>query len=136
MLGLDYPGENYDEKYIRELLKRLCGLGTPLAVLTGVSFSQEQYGVAAYNAEKDEFVTYFTERIPVSFHGTGDVFSSALFAALIAEQPLQTALKTAVEYTVESIKQTISYPGHNWYGVDFETAIPLFLKLLASHSVS
>ena len=130
MLGMEYPGNNYDEKYIRELLKRLCGLGTPQAVLTGVSFSPDKYGVAAYNAEKDEYVTYFNEYLPVSFHGTGDVFSSALFAALIAGQMLPDALKTAVDYTVESIKQTISYPEHNWYGVDFESAIPQFLKLL------
>ena len=130
MLGMDYPGDNYDEKYIKELLKRLCGLGTPLAVLTGVSFSENEYGVAAYDAEKDDYITYFAEHLPVSFHGTGDVFSSALFAALIAGQPLYDALKTSVNYTVESIKQTISYPGHNWYGVDFETAIPYFLKQL------
>ena len=130
MLGLDYPGDNCDEKYIRELLKRLCGLGAPLAVLTGVSFEPGSYGVAAYDAEKDEFSTCFGERIPASFHGTGDVFSSALFAALISEQPLPQALRTAVDYTVESIKQTISNPGHNWYGVDFETAIPLLLKRL------
>ena len=130
MLGMDYPGNDYDEKYIKELLKRLCGLGTPLAVLTGVSFSEGEYGVAAYDAEKDAYVTYFAEHLPVSFHGTGDVFSSALFASLVAGQPLYDALKTSVNYTVESIKQTISYPGHNWYGVDFETAIPYFLKQL------
>ena len=130
MLGEEYPGDDYDEKYIRELLKRLTGLGAPLAVLTGVSFAEDQYGVAAYNAEKDEYVTYFNEHLPVSFHGTGDVFSSALFAALISGQALPEALKTSVDYTVESIKQTISHPGHNWYGVDFESAIPLLLKRL------
>ena len=130
MLGEKYPGDAYDEKYVRELLKRLCGLGCPLAVLTGVSFEKGRCGVAAYNENKDEFVTCFSEHLPVSFHGTGDVFSSALFAALIAGQKLELALQTAVEYTVESIKQTISYPEHNWYGVDFESAIPAFLKLL------
>lgn len=130
MLGMDYPGNDYDEKYIRELLKRLCGLGSPVAVLTGVSLESGLCGVAAYNAEKDEYCTYFNKHLPVSFHGTGDVFSSALFAALIAGQPLYNAMKTAVDYTVESIKCTISYPEHNWYGVDFESAIPEFLRLL------
>jgi len=36
-----------------------------------------------------------------------------------------------VEFTVDSIRKTISYEGHNDYGVDFESAIPLLLKLLA-----
>lgn len=130
MLGKEYPGDQYDEKYIRELLKRLCGLGCPIAVLTGVSFEKTRYGVAAYDSVKDEYSTYFNEHLPVSFHGTGDVFSSALFAALISGQKLETALKTAVDYTVESIKLTIASPGHNWYGVDFESALPQFLKLL------
>ena len=45
-------------------------------------------------------------------------------------QNLDKALRTAVEYTVDSIRQTISYDGHNWYGVDFESSTPLLLKLL------
>jgi len=130
MLDMDYPGEDYDEKYVRELLKKLCGLGCRTAVLTGVSLEKGRCGVAAYDAETGSYTTCFREQLPVSFHGTGDVFSSALFAALMAGQPLETALATAVDYTVESIRLTISYPGHNWYGVDFESAIPLLLKKL------
>lgn len=37
MLGVDYVGEDYDEAYIRDLLKQLTGLGCKTAVLTGVS---------------------------------------------------------------------------------------------------
>ena len=130
MLGEDYPGSNCSEKYVKELLKRLCGLGSPVAVLTGVSFEKDRYGVAAYDENKNEFTTCFNEHLPVSFHGTGDVFSSALFAALVAGQSMEQALKTSVDFTVESIKCTLAAPDHNWYGVDFETAIPKFLKLL------
>lgn len=39
MLGVDYVGEDYDEAYIRDLLKQLTGLGCKTAVLTGVSFA-------------------------------------------------------------------------------------------------
>jgi pyridoxine kinase len=130
MLGVDYVGDNYDEKYIKELLKRLCGLGTPIAALTGVSFEKGRCGVAAYNSEKDEYFTYFSERLPVSFHGTGDVFASACFAGLMRDQGIDGAMRTAVEYTVESIRKTISYPGHNWYGVDFESATSKLLELI------
>ena len=130
MLNLDYPGETYSEKFVRELLKRLCGLGCRIAVLTGVSFEKGRCGVASYDAETGDYTTFFREHLPVSFHGTGDVFSSALFAALISGQPLPQAMETAVDYTVESIRLTIAHPDHNWYGVDFESAIPLLLKKL------
>jgi len=131
MLGEEFAGSGYDEKYIRELLKRLCGLGTPRAMLTGVSLEKGRCGAAAYDSVSDTYFTYFSEEIPQSFHGTGDVFASALFAALMHGQPLDKAMRTAVEYTVESIRLTVAHADHNWYGVDFESAIPKLLELLA-----
>ena len=132
MLGESYPDGPCEEEYVRGLLKRLCGLGCPVAVLTGVSFEPGSCGAAAYDSRTGEFTTYFSEHLPVSFHGTGDVFASACFSALMRGRSLERSLKIAVEYTVESMRQTMSYPDHNWYGVDFETAIPLLLKLLNS----
>lgn len=130
MLGEEYKGSDYTEQDIKELLKRLCGLGAPQAVLTGISYEEGRYGVAAYDSRNDSYFTYFSERLPALFHGTGDVFASAAFAGLMNGQSIGDALKTAVEYTVESMRCTLSYEGHNWYGVDFETAIPKLLKLL------
>ena len=132
MLGEPYPEGPCSEEFVRGLLKRLCGLGCPVAVLTGVSFEPGRCGAAAYDSRTGAFTTYFSEHLPVLFHGTGDVFASACFSALMRGQGLEAALKTAVEFTVESIRRTILYPDHNWYGVDFETAIPLLLKLLES----
>lgn len=131
MLGEEYMGDTYTAEDIKALLKRLCGLGAPVAVLTGVSLEKGKCGAMAYDSRSGEYFEYYSEKLPVSFHGTGDVFSSACFAALMSGQNLTKALRTAVEYTVESIRKTISYEGHNWYGVDFESATPLLLKLLA-----
>ena len=130
MLGEEYPDGNCSIDYIKSLLKRLTALGCPVAALTGVSPEEGKCGVMAYDSRSGEYCEYYSEKLPVSFHGTGDVFSSACFAALMRGQSLEKALRTAVEYTVESIRQTIAYPGHNWYGVDFESATPLLLKLL------
>jgi pyridoxine kinase len=130
MLGEDYIERGYDEKYIRELLKRLSDLGCPNVVLTGVSFEKGKYGVAAWNAEKEEFLTCFGEEQPGSFHGTGDLFSAALFSALLSEQNMEQALDTAVEFTVESIRMTLQNPDHIPYGVEFERAIPVLLRKL------
>ena len=130
MLGEEYRGAEYDEKYIRELLKRLAGLGCPNVVITGVCYEKGKYGVAAWNAEKEEYSTCFGEEQPGSFHGTGDLFSAALFAALLSEQTMEQALDTAVEFTVESIRCTLQNPDHIPYGVEFERAIPLLLRKL------
>lgn len=130
MLDEEYKNGHYDEKKIRELLKRLADLGCPNVVLTGVSYEKGKYGVAAWNAEKEEYSTYFGEEQPGTFHGTGDLFSAALFAALISGQQMYKALETAVEFTVESIRRTLENPEHVPYGVEFERAIPVLLRKL------
>lgn len=130
LLDEEYKGSSYDEKYIKELLKRLADLGCPQVILTGVSYEKGKYGVAAWDSQKEEYTTYFGEEQPGSFHGTGDIFSAALFAALISGQTMLQALETAVEFTVESIRLTLQTPDHIPYGVEFERAIPLLLRKL------
>lgn len=130
MLNEEYRGRNYDEKYIRELLKRLSDLGCANVMLTGISYEKGKYGVASWNAEKDEYTTCFGEEMPGSFHGTGDIFSAALFAGLISGQSMAQAQETAVEFTVESIRMTLQNPDHALYGVEFERAIPTLLRKL------
>ena len=105
MLGVDYVERGYDEKYIKDLLKRLADLGCPNVVLTGVTYEKGRYGVAAWDAEKEEYSTCFGEEQPGSFHGTGDLFSAALFSALISEQSMEQALETAVANAKEEAKK-------------------------------
>lgn len=127
MLNEEYVASGYSEDYIKSLLKKLCNLGAKKAVLTGVSFENEKLGVYGYDSVKNEYFSYFREHLPQSFHGTGDVFASALCGALTINKPLDQALKIAVDYTVESINQTISHKDHNWYGVEFEAAFPYLI---------
>ena len=130
MLRRDYMESGYTEEDIRELLRQLTALGAKTAVLTGVSFDPGRIGVAAYDSRTKEYFTYFTEKIPQSFHGTGDVFSSACVGALTRGLTLPHALKTAADFTVAAIKETVKNPAHNWYGVDFEAALPALVRAL------
>ena len=43
---------------------------------------------------------------------------------------MQEALEIAVDYTVESIRKTMKDPNANWYGVNFEEALPALIKRL------
>lgn len=130
MLGEEYVGENYDEDYIKGLLQRLTGLGCKVAVLTGVSFEKGKIGAMAYDSATGTYASYFNEELPVRFHGTGDVFASACVGALMNGKDLTGALKIAVDYTLECIRDTQNDPDARWYGVNFESAIPMLVRSL------
>ncbi len=124
MLGIPYPGNDYDEEYVRDVLRRLAALGPKIAVLTGVSFERGKLGVMAYDKERDEFFYYCREHLPAAFHGTGDIFASAFTGALVRGGDYREALRVAADYTVECIRLTLENPDHVNYGVEFERAIP------------
>ena len=130
MLGEPCKLSGYDEKYIKDILKKISDLGAKNAVLTGVSFDPEKVGLMGYDAEKNEFFSYFHKRLNVSFHGTGDVFASTAVGALMRDKSLAEALQIAADNTVRSIELTIADPDHENYGVRFERAIPQLLKTL------
>jgi len=130
MLGEECRLSGYDEKYIKDTLKKLTALGAKYAVLTGVSFEPGKVGLMGYDSTKDEFFSYYHRRLDVSFHGTGDVFASTAVGALVRGKTLAEALKIAADITVASIELTIADPEHENYGVRFERAIPQLLHAL------
>ena len=129
MLGIPYVTE-YDEDYIKDVLKKLVGLGAKTAILTGVSFEKGKLGAYGYDSVNDRYFYYYSEHLPASFHGTGDIFASALLGALAKGKSMDDALKVAVEYTVECIRITLNNPNHAWYGVEFESALPKLIELM------
>ena len=130
LTGLPYRTEQ-DEGYIRELLQALAGLGPRYVALTGVSFEKGRLGVMHYDRERDVYGSYFTEHLPASFHGTGDVFASTCVGGLMRGLPLGEALALAADYTVECIRLTLAGPGAKRDGVEFESAIPFLVGRLS-----
>ena len=130
LLDIPYPGETYTRESIREILVNLTKLGAKKAVLTGISFAEKELGAVAYDSETDSFIEYFNEKLPVSFHGTGDIFASVCVGALLNGFDLEKALTLSVDYTLEAMRYTMKDPDHRWYGVNFESAIPMLVKRL------
>ena len=128
LTGSEYKTE-YDESYIDELLKKLAALGSKKVVLKGVVLDGK-YGVICYNCKTGERTMYSHEKIPVGYHGTGDVFSSTFVGALMRGKSIEDAVKLAADYTVECIKITYNRVGEDFYGVDFETAMPFLIDRL------
>ena len=127
LLGIPYKGSSYTKEYIENVCKDLVKLGAKNVVLTGVSFESDKLGVAVYNGIS--FYYYFTEKIPASMHGTGDVYSSAFAGSLLRGKGAEKAASIAADFVVESMKKTIDDNEH-WYGVKFEKAIPRLVKTL------
>lgn len=129
LLGRPYR-EDYDRADIRALLEGLLARGAKNAALTGVSFEEGRLGVASLSGETGEYAEYFTERLPVNFHGTGDIYASAAVGALMGGKSIPDALALAADYTAECIRVTLAEKDHSWYGVNFEQAVPYLLKRL------
>lgn len=134
LLNIPYPGEDYTRADIQHILTELGKLGCKQVVLTGVSLEPGRLGVMAYDTEKQTFFEYYNEKMPSSFHGTGDVFASVVVGAMMRGCPLEDALRLAVDFTLESIRKTVVDPEHRWYGVNFEEAIPLLVSRLSHES--
>ena len=127
MLGEPY-NPDYDEEYIKSLLKRLTTLGCKKAALTGISFEEKSIGVYYYDSEKDSYYKYFNEKLPVAYHGTGDVYASAALGAIMRGLSIEQSLAVAVDFTLECMKKTEEDPDHRFYGVNFESALPYYIN--------
>lgn len=128
LLGEAFQEGPYTKEYIENLLKNLTKLGVNKIVLTGVFFDDKELGAATYDKETGAIDYVFAERIPGYYHGTGDVFGSALLSGLLNGFNLRDSAGIAVRYTTESIARTYKAQTDIRFGVDFERSIPNFLK--------
>lgn len=130
MLEEDYVAENYTQEHIEKTLRNLSALGAKKVVLTGISFDPDKLGAACYDRENDTVSYAFNERVEGHYHGTGDVFGSALLSGLLNDFTLAEATQIAVDYTLECIKLTVEANQERRYGVCFERALPYFIQRL------
>jgi len=130
LLGETYNPGPYTKDYIEGVLKRLSKIGPKKIVLTGVFFNDKELGAATYDATTGEIAYSFANRIEGYYHGTGDVFGSALLAALLNDYSLSSAAQIAVDFTASSIQKTADAGTDIRFGVNFEQTIPELLGAL------
>ena len=128
LLDTQYLPAPHSHEYIESLLRGLHELSSKDVVLTGVDYNGESLGAACYFGDKLYFTAH--EKIPRSFHGTGDVFASAFVAALENGNTRERCADIAVAFTCRSILKTIENNPERQYGVNFEQAIPSLLSNL------
>lgn len=130
LLGEPYREGPCGREEVEGILRRLSNLGPRRVVLTGVSFCPEQVGCAVFDRETGRTDYAFAERVPGSYHGTGDVFASALLGALANGLAPAEAARAAVDFTRGAIARTHAAGTDVRFGVDFEEGIPAYARLL------
>lgn len=126
MTGMAYSAE-YDWDYVEKLLSKLFLLGPKHVILTGVSLEEQSTGVIS--ASPDACNYYKHRKIKKSFHGTGDIYSSAFTGAWLKGKGMDEAARIAADFTVSCIEKTIE-DSHHWYGVKFELALDSLMNML------
>ncbi len=126
LLGRKPVLEGYDEAFVLDMLKALHAIGAKNVVLTGVSFAPDKLGVATYDGEKAWF--YFNDRLPLSTHGTGDLYASVFAGAMLRGKGMDASAALAADVVCDSLSKT---PKSHWYGTCFESAIPYLVSRLA-----
>ena len=120
----------YTPEFVKGALRGLAALGPKSVVLTGVWSVPEKLGCASFDAATGEFRTEETEHISGSYHGTGDVFASALLASLMNGLSLEKSAQTAADFTAGSIRRTRDAGTDVRFGVDFEAGLPELMRRL------
>ena len=123
MTGMEYR-EEYDEGYIAELARRVCALGAANAVVTGVSYCRDTIGYHGLSRNTGKTFGYQNQKIDVSYHGTGDLFSAAAAGALVCGKGPDSAFRIAADYTAETIRVTKEDSDDPRFGIHFESTIP------------
>lgn len=130
LLGEPYRGGPMERGEAERILRRLSELGPRKVVLTGVCFGPERVGCAVFDRETGEIGAATAGRVEGMYHGTGDVFASALLGALSRGFPLFRAARTAVAFTAGAIARTHAAGTDVRFGVDFEDGLPSYARLL------
>lgn len=130
MLNKPFIEGPYTKKYIEDTLKELATLGCKKVVITGVYFDDKTLGAASYDCVKNEITYSFNKIVNGSFHGTGDVFASALLSGILNGFSLTESTQIAVDFTYNSIHLTELAQTDRRFGVNFEENLPNFIKSL------
>ena len=128
LTGIPYAGQDLTDEQVDELLDALLAMGAKCVVLKGIVRGDSLIrNFVATESERGEIVS---ELLPYMLHGTGDLFASALLAAVMCGQEIADAVEFAGEFVCESMKITRDQPNFELRGVSFETKLGLIAQLL------
>lgn len=101
-----------DTDQMREAAEKIARLGPENILIKGGHLDESK--IHNILLQKNEFVEFETERVPVSdVHGTGCTFSAAITAELAKGSDLPSSVKKAGDFMVSAIERRLSLGGGN-----------------------
>ncbi|MBR3235189.1 MAG: bifunctional hydroxymethylpyrimidine kinase/phosphomethylpyrimidine kinase [Atopobiaceae bacterium] len=130
LTGIAYEGQDVSEDYVHAMMDALIAKGAKCVVLKGIVHGDEPI-IRNYVAGADlAFEEINGELLPYMLHGTGDLFTSSLLAAIMAGRSLYDAVQFAGDFVRDSMRITCQQPDFEVRGVSFESELGKVAALL------
>lgn len=131
LTGLPYEGQNVDENFVARMASSLLEMGAKCVVIKGVVRAGESVIRNYVACDTDDAPVEVTgELLPYMIHGTGDLFASALTAAVFAGKPVVEAVRFAGTLVRDAMRITPAQPDYELRGVSFESVLGEVTALL------
>ena len=129
ILGREWTGADIDEKQVRDIIAALRERGAKNVVLKGIEHGDGLIHNYAWGDSVD-FAETTNPKLPYMLHGTGDLFASALLAALMTGRDVGAATVFAADLTADAMVVSAKQPDFENRGVSFEPLLGTVAALL------
>ena len=124
LLQEPYPTAPMTAYQAKSWLVRQGELGPDYVVITSMEMADGRLANVGYDKKRDAFWRVDCDYVPVSYPGTGDIFSSVVVGGLLGGDSLPIAMERATRFLELAIKTTFSYGVDTRYGVMLEQSLP------------
>lgn len=133
LTGIPYEGQDVSVEFVQKNADALLNMGAKTVIIKGVVHEGESiirnYIASAADGGTVEEVS--SELLPYMLHGTGDLFASALTAAIYTGRTTRVAVDFAGEFVRDAMRVTLEQPDFEMRGVSFEPVLGKITALLA-----
>ena len=133
LTGIPYEGQDISLEFVQKNASALLEMGAKTVVIKGVVHEGEQVirNYLASTADGGEVEEVVSELLPYMLHGTGDLFASALTAAIFTGRTTREAVAFAGELVRDAMRITREQPDFEMRGVSFEPTLGKVAALLS-----
>lgn len=123
LLGENYPSSPMTTQQTKSWLVRLSEKGPQFIVITSIILADGSNCNVGYDKKNNSFWKVPCNYVPVSYPGSGDIFSSVLVGGLLKGDSMPIAMNRATSFTELAIKTTYSYSSEPRNGVMIESCL-------------
>lgn len=129
LTGIDYEGQDVPTEYVQKVIDALLQMGAKNVIIKGVVHNDGQ--IRNFVAGKDVELEEVSGPLqPFMLHGTGDLYASALLAAIMAGRNLHDAVAFAGKFVYDAMSITPAQPDYQVRGISFESKLGQIAALL------